>query len=75
MNIMMIKLKKFIIVDGSPSKMVTLLRWNVEVFFKIIKYNFKFSNMSFTNIESNNEIYSIHNIKILIVYFVIVLYL
>jgi hypothetical protein len=42
-------------------------RWNVEVFFKIIKYNFKFSDMKITNEEHNNEIYSIHNIKILIV--------
>jgi len=42
-------------------------RWNVEVFFKIIKNNFKFSDMKITNEEHNNEIYSIHNIKILIV--------
>lgn len=43
-------------------------RWNVEVFFKIIKYNFKFSDLKITNIEQNNVNYSIHNIKILIIY-------
>lgn len=43
-------------------------RWNIEVFFKILKYNFKFSEIKITNIEQNYEIYSIHNIKILIIY-------
>ena len=39
-------------------------RWNIEVFFKILKFNFKFSDLKITNVEQNNEIYSIHNIKI-----------
>jgi hypothetical protein len=43
-------------------------RWNIEVFFKILKFNFKFSDLKITNVEQNNEIYSIHNIKILIIY-------
>jgi hypothetical protein len=43
-------------------------RWNIEVFFKIIKYNFKFSDLKITNLEQNNDNYSIHNIKILIIY-------
>lgn len=43
-------------------------RWNVEVFFKIIKYNFKFSDLKITNLEQSNNNYSIHNIKILIIF-------
>ena len=43
-------------------------RWNIEVFFKKIKYNFKFSDLRITNIKQNDEMYSIHNMKILIIY-------
>lgn len=43
-------------------------RWNIEVFFKIIKYNFKFSDLKITTLKQNNDNYSIHNIKILIIY-------
>ena len=45
-------------------------RWNVEVFFKILKSNFIFSDLKITNDElaKSNMNYSIHNIKILIVY-------
>ena len=38
---------------------------NSEVFFKIIKNNFKFSDLKITSSELKNENYSIHNIKIL----------
>ena len=37
-------------------------RWNIEVFFKIIKHNFKFSDMKITSLKQNNDNYSIHNI-------------
>jgi len=43
-------------------------RWNIEVFFKIIKHNFKFSDIKITSLKQNNDNYSIHNIKILIIY-------
>ena len=43
-------------------------RWNIEVFFKIIKNNFKFSDLKITTLKKNNDNYSIHNIKILIIY-------
>jgi hypothetical protein len=43
-------------------------RWNIEVFFKKIKYNFKFSDLRITNIKQNDEMYSIHNMKILIIH-------
>ena len=36
-------------------------RWDVEVFFQILKSNFKFENQK-------NNIYNIHNIKLLIVF-------
>jgi len=36
-------------------------RYDIEVFFKIIKHNFKFSDLSITNIKQNNEIYTLHN--------------
>ena len=42
-------------------------RWDIEVFFKIIKHNFKFSDMKITSLKQNNDNYSIHNIKILII--------
>ena len=42
-------------------------RWNIEVFFKIIKHNFKFSDIKITSLKQNDN-YSIHNIKILIIY-------
>ena len=43
-------------------------RWNIEVFFKIIKHNFKFSDIKITSLKLNNNNYSIPNIKILIIY-------
>ena len=43
-------------------------RWNIEVFFKIIKHNFKFSDIKITSLKQNNNNYSIPNIKILIIY-------
>lgn len=43
-------------------------RWNIEVFFKITKHNFKFSDIKITSLKQNNDNYSIHNIKILIIY-------
>ena len=43
-------------------------RWNIEVFFKILKHNFKFSDLRITNAKQNSDHYSIHNIKILIIY-------
>jgi hypothetical protein len=42
-------------------------RWDVEVFFKIIKYNFKFENIKITSNKQLNNPYNIHNIKILII--------
>lgn len=42
-------------------------RWNVEIFFKIIKSNFKMSDLRITNIEQNDNPYIIHNIKIMII--------
>lgn len=41
---------------------------NIEVFFKMIKSNFKFSEIKINNVNQKDFIYSIHNIKILIVY-------
>jgi len=43
-------------------------RWDVEVFFKILKYNFNFENIRITNINQINNPYNIHNIKILIIF-------
>jgi len=43
-------------------------RWDVEVFFKILKSNFKFENQKITNVDQKNNIYNIHNIKLLIVF-------
>ncbi len=42
-------------------------RWDVEVFFKIVKYNFNFENIRITNTNQINNPYNIHNIKILII--------
>ena len=42
-------------------------KWDIEVFFKIIKYNFNYENIRITNINQTDDAYSIHNIKILIV--------
>jgi hypothetical protein len=41
-------------------------RWNIEVFFKTIKSNFKMNNLRITNMEQTDDIYTKHNIKILI---------
>ena len=43
-------------------------RWDVEVFFKILKSNFKFENQKITTVDQKNNIYNIHNIKLLIVF-------
>jgi len=43
-------------------------RWDIEVFFKILKNNFKFENLRITNADQLNNPYNIHNVKILIVY-------
>lgn len=43
---------------------------NVEVFFKIIKKNFKFEDLRITNNNENQTLYSIHNLKILIIYII-----
>jgi hypothetical protein len=43
-------------------------RWRVEIFFKILKKNFKFEHLSLTNHEYTTTNYDIHYIKILIVY-------
>lgn len=42
-------------------------RWDIEVFFKILKHNFKFENLRITNVKQNTNPYDIHNIKILII--------
>jgi hypothetical protein len=42
-------------------------RWDIEVFFKILKQNFKFSDLRITNNEQINNPYNIHNTKILII--------
>ena len=42
-------------------------RWSIEIFFKIIKSNFKFSNLSITDIDQIDDPYIKHNIKILII--------
>ena len=54
--------------DDNQIKDIYHQGWNVEVFFKILKYNFKFSDMRITSLKQNNDNYSIHNIKILIIY-------
>jgi hypothetical protein len=41
-------------------------RWDIEVFFKLIKTNFNFENLTYTTNEEENNRYYIHNIKILI---------
>ena len=41
-------------------------RWDIEVFFKLIKTNFNFENITYTTNEEENNRYYIHNIKILI---------
>lgn len=45
-------------------------RWNVEIFFKIIKNNYKFEDLRITNNNGNDILYKKHNIKILIVYLI-----
>ena len=45
-------------------------RWSVEIFFKIIKNNYKFEDLRITNNNANEILYKKHNIKILIVYLI-----
>jgi len=42
-------------------------RWNIEVFFKIIKSNFKLGDLRITSIIQSDKFYIIHNLKILII--------
>lgn len=42
-------------------------RWDIEVFFKILKNNFNFQNLRYTKYTQDDTLYHIHNIKILIV--------
>jgi hypothetical protein len=51
--------------NDNKIKLLYQKRWSIEVFFKIIKSNFKFSNLSITDIKQINDPYTKHNIKIL----------
>jgi hypothetical protein len=42
-------------------------RWDIEVFFKNVKNDFKFENLRISNLDRDDKMYYIHNIKILIV--------
>jgi hypothetical protein len=41
-------------------------RWDIEVFFKILKKNFNFENLRYTNNDNKENYYYLHNVKILI---------
>lgn len=41
-------------------------RWDIEVFFKILKKNFNFENLRYTNNDEKHNNYYTHNVKILI---------
>lgn len=45
-------------------------RWSVEVFFKIIKNNYKFEDLRITNNDGNSILYQKYNLKILIVHLI-----
>ena len=49
-------------------KKMYLKRWNIEIFFKILKQNFKFEDLRITSNGAADHPYNLHNIKILIVY-------
>ena len=53
--------------DDNKIKNIYHKRWDIEVFFKILKKNFKFSDLRITNQKQNSDQYSIHNLKILII--------
>ena len=42
-------------------------RWDVEVFFKLLRKKFKFSDLRNTSIEQTDNFYNIYNIKMLII--------
>ena len=53
--------------NDNKIKLLYQKRWSIEVFFKIIKSNFKFCNLKITDIDQINNPYIKHNIKILII--------